>query len=238
MSREAILAWQPATVSTVRLEEHPAVFLLAFPTLASQGQMMNRIAALVEKARAPRDRVLFDVELAALIAASGDTAETFYFGHNYALSDVERFYALALRGGVVLNEHERWLEARLPAIRSAGGPGPLAIITLPAQEDRLNADARRAMLEHEAGHGRFFTDLDYATYVLHVWRNVFNDRERAAFRTFLGREGYNTEDDVLMANETMAYLAFTPDRRSFDSRRDVSMDDDHAARLRSAMAGR
>ncbi|WP_426956438.1 hypothetical protein [Muricoccus radiodurans] len=237
MDRDAILAWNPAEPTLIRMADRPAVFLLGFPDLSTQARTMNRMAALIEKARAPRDRVLNDAELAAVIEADGETPDTYYYGHNYTLDDILRFYALALSGDVVLNDGERWLEARLPEIRAAGGPGPLALITLPGLEDRFDARARRAVLEHEAGHGRFFTDPPYAAFVMHVWRTVFTESERAAFRAFMVREGYDTANETLMANEAMAYFVCTPDRRFFDPRRDVGMDEENAARLRAALAG-
>ena len=50
-----------------------------------------------------------------------------------------------------------------------------------------------------------------------VWQNGFTAAERAAYRAFLGREGYDTGNEELMANETMAYLLFTPDPRLFSA---------------------
>jgi hypothetical protein len=237
MEREAVLRWQPVEITLVRLAERPSIFLLAFPGLQSQGRMMNRMAALIEKAHAPRDRVLDDAQLAATIAAAGDGPDTYYYGHNYSLPDVERFYWLSRTGGIALNEAEIWLRERLPEIRAASEGQPAAIITLPAEEPRFDAGARRAVLDHEAGHGLFFTDPAYAAYVLHVWRTVFTEPERAAFLGFMAREGYDTSIEVLMANEAMAYFVCTPDRRFFDPRRDLGMEEAAAERLRVALRG-
>ena len=235
IEREALLAWQPAETTLLRLADRPAVFVIAFPDLAQQGRMMNRLAAFIEKAQTPRDRLLDDAALAAAIAAEGLEPDTYYYGHDYSLADVERFFALARRSGVALNAEERWLEARLPAIGEGAGGAPRAIITLPAEGRGFDASARRAVLEHEAGHGLFFTDPAFAAQVLRAWREVFTEADREAVRRFLKAEGYDTSQEWLMANEAMAYLVFTPDPRFFDPGRDLGMDAAAAERLRAAM---
>ena len=233
--RDAILRWQPEVPTFVRLAERPAIFVLAFPDHATQGRMLNRVAALIEKSRAPRDRVLHARELRDIIAADGANPDTYYSGHDYALEDVERFFALAATNDVPLNAEERWLLAQIPAIRASGGTGPLALISVPNEGADFDAASRRAVLDHEICHGLFFTDPAFAVRVVNAWRTTFTEAERAAFRAFLAREGYDTTNESLMANEAMAYLSCTPDPRFFDPRRDVGLDPATAARLRDAM---
>jgi hypothetical protein len=235
MAREALLAWQPTETTLLRLADQPAVFVIAFPSLAEQGRMMNRLAAFVEKARTPRDRLLDDAALAAAIAEEGLEPETYYYGHDYSLADVERFFALARSSGAALNAEERWLETRLPAIGSGAGGEPRAIITVPAESSGFDASARRAVLEHEAGHGLYFTNPAFAAQVMRAWREVFTKADREAFRRFLKSEGYDASQEWLMANEAMAYLVFTPDPRFFDPARDLGLDAAAAERLRAAM---
>jgi hypothetical protein len=67
-----------------------------------------------------------------------------------------------------------------------------------------------------------------------VWRERFSAADRAAFREFLGREGYDTDNETLMANETMAYLLFTPDPRLFAPQH-VDMAEPALERLRGLM---
>ena len=88
-----------------------------------------------------------------------------------------------------VNAEETWLEGRLPEMRAAAA-GPAAIITLPSESDRFDAPARRAVLDHEIAHGRFFTDPAFAAHVLQAWRDTFTEADRNAFRRFLAREGY------------------------------------------------
>ena len=80
-----------------RFAANPRILVLDFASLREQGMMLNRVAALVEKAGLPHDRVLTDSELDQAIHAQGDTVETFYYGHDYSAAALVRFFALADR---------------------------------------------------------------------------------------------------------------------------------------------
>jgi len=218
LSEAEVLAEPVPQARMLRLRENPRVFILLFPDLAGQGRALNRIAALVEKAGLPRDRLLRDGELADAIAASGDTPETWYLGHDYRADDLARFFILAARDGVALTEEERWVEARLAEAMAAAGPGiPVALISVGGAGPKLDPVMRAAVLRHEIGHGHYFTLPSFAAHVQRIWRDAFTEAERGAFRSFLRREGYDSSNEDLMANEAMAYLLFTPDPRFFNA---------------------
>ena len=198
-----------------RLAENPRVFVLAFPDLALQGAALNRAAALIEKAGLPRDRLLQPAELAAVIARSGDTPATWFLGHDYRGEDLARFFELAERDRVALGEAELWVRAQLALAMAEAGPGPLALVSVAGPGPQMDAAMRATVLRHEIGHGHYFTLPGFAARVQAVWQGGFTEAERGAFRAFLGREGYDTANDDLMANETLAYLLFTPDARFF-----------------------
>jgi hypothetical protein len=211
-----ILANRAAVPTMFRLDVNPRIFVADFPNLDQQGAAFNRAAALIEKAGLPRDRVLDDAALAAAITRSGDTPGTYYFGHNYRGRDLERFFALADRDGIALTAEEAWLRQEVVRIRRlVPAPGEFAVISVPGLEERVDAAMRRAILQHEVGHGHFFTDARFATHVERTWREDFTEMERAAFRAFLAREGYDPAIEEVMMNEAMAYLIFTPDLRFF-----------------------
>ncbi|SDB68223.1 hypothetical protein [Belnapia rosea] len=210
-----LLALLPEQPSLYRLRENPQVFVLLFPDLARQGEALNRAAALIEKAGLPRDRLLDATELAAAIARSGDTPATWYLGHDYRSADLARFFALAERDRVALNEAELWLRDQFALAAAAAGPGPFAMVSAAAPGPQMDMPMRMAVLRHEIGHGHYFTLPGLAGHVQAVWRNGFTEAERGAFRGFLGREGYDAGNEELMANEAMAYLLFTPDPRLF-----------------------
>jgi hypothetical protein len=226
---------RPAEPAMVRLSENPLVFVLLFPTLEIQGAALNRMAALIEKAGLPRDRLLTDEELAAAIARNGDSAATWYLGHDYTGTDLDRFFALAARDGIALNPAERWLHERLREARAATPPeAELAMISAANPDSRVDAAMRAAILRHEIGHGHFFTLPPLAEHVMRVWREAFSAADRQAFRDFLAREGYDPANDRLMANEAMAYLVFTPDPRFFNAAQ-VGMTEPQVERLRALM---
>ena len=211
-----ILAHRAAVPSVFRLAENPRVFVFDFPGLATQGAALNRVAALVEKVGQPRDRVLDDAALARAIAVSGDTPATYYYGHNYRGRDVERFFALAERDGIALTPEETWLRREVARLRRlVPAPAEFAIVSVPGVEQRVDEAMRRAILHHEIGHGHFFTNDRFAAHVARIWREAFTEAERAGFRAFLEREGYDPALEEVMMNEAMAYLVFTPDARFF-----------------------
>jgi hypothetical protein len=174
------------------------------------------VAALVEKAATPRDRVLDDLALNQAITDCGDTVESYYYGHDYKAADLARFFALAQQEGVALNAHELWLKTLLRQLGwlSPGANG--ALITLPAATPPVSEEMRAVILHHEISHGAFYTIPQYAAYATQFW-NGLTPADRAAFTNFLGAQGYDTHDTTLMLNETQAYLVFTRDPRFFNA---------------------
>jgi hypothetical protein len=206
-----------------------------FLELDQQGAGLNRIAALIEKAGTPRDRVLDDAELAAAIASSGETPATYYYGHNYRGRDIEHFFVLAERDGVTLTPEERWLREQIASIRAQLSAGQeFAVVSVPGIDARVDASMRDAILHHELGHGHFFTNPAFAAHVAKVWRDVFTEAERARFRAFLQSEGYDPAQEEVMLNEAMAYLIFTPDARFFTPAH-AGLDEARADTLRAAL---
>ncbi len=193
-----------------------SVVVMDFPSLQSQGLMLDRIAAFVEKAGAPHDRVLNDIALDAAIATSGDTVASYYYGHDYQASDLARFFALARSEHIALNSGELWLKRLL---RQLGWlkPGAVgAIITLPATGGEITPDMRAVILRHEISHGAFYTVAEYRRYAERFWASL-TPADRAAFTAFLGHQGYDTSLTELVLNETQAYLIFTRDPRFFNA---------------------
>lgn len=234
-SEEAIRAHRAGEPAMFRLAENPHVFVADFPTLDLQGSALNRVAALVEKAGTPRDRVLDDAALAAAIARSGETPATYYYGHNYRGRDLVRFFDLAARDGIALTAEETWLRDQLARIRALLPPGTdVAVISVPGIDSRVDDTMRAAILHHEIGHGHFFTNPAFAAHVERVWNEVFTEAERTRFRAFLQREGYDPTIEEVMLNEAMAYLIFTPDARFFTPAH-AGLDDARAEALRAAL---
>ncbi len=214
-----ILAHRPSATTVFRFASNRRVLVLDFASLQEQGLMLNRAAALMEKAGLPRDRVLRDEELDAAIAASGDTMETFYYGHDYAAADLARFFALADRDGVRLREQEEWLRRLLRQEGLLAPDARGALISIPAVGAAADVDSgvRAAILRHELSHAEFFTNRPYSTYVRQFWRDGLDEEGRAVFRRYLAAQNYDPALEDLMANEMQAYLMHTPDPRMFNA---------------------
>jgi hypothetical protein len=233
LSMAELLASQTTGWRLVRLREYPAVLAIEFPDLAEQGAAMNRIAALLEKAGAPRDRVLGDVELAALITRSGDNSQTFYQGHDYDGPGLARFFTRAEAQRLKLNAGEERLRRELLSVgllqSGAGGmkagSGDLqALITFTSTQaddpatpvdETVDAVRRESVLRHEASHGRYYTQPSYREHSRRFWTEAYTDAQRERFRAFLAGAGYNRADEDLMINEAQAFLLHTPDARAF-----------------------
>lgn len=214
-----------------RLRGNPAVMVLEFPNLAEQGAAMNRIAALVEKAGAPRDRVLSDTELHQLITAAGDNAETFYQGHDYVAEQIARFFTMAEQQGQPVNVYEAKLRQLLldKKVISRDGKqytaqGLQAIVTFTApqpddprtpQNEAVDERLRESVLMHEISHGLYFTNQKYREHCWRFWRERISDDERNRFRRLLARMNYDPGNEDLLVNEMQALLMHTPDTRAF-----------------------
>lgn len=235
LDRAGLLAHRAVVPTALRWSANPLVWVLDFPSLEQQGQAMNRAAALIEKARTPRDRLLDDAELAAAIAADRRTPATWYYGHDYRGSNLARLFDLAEEANLALTPSEAWVGEQLRLAMQLEPSRDLAFITVVAEGPGVDASIRDSVLLHELGHGQFFTQPFFAAHVLRVWDQGFTEAEREAMRRFLAEDGYDTAQEELMANEAMAYLLYTPDRRLFDPVRDLGWSDAQAQQLRATL---
>jgi hypothetical protein len=207
----------PTGLSVVRLAENPNILILDFASLTRQGHMLDRVAALVEKADLPRDRILTTEELDRAVQADGDMPSGFYYGHDYSAASLVRFFALADRTAMELTSDEALLRSLL-AREGWLKPGLAAgLISLPGlgANATITRGTRDAILAHELSHGEYFSNPSYADYVHRFWLTTLTEQERAGFRTFLHGEGYDTANPEIVENETQAYLLFTMDPHFF-----------------------
>lgn len=209
----------------VRWQENPAVAVLQFPDLAQQGAALNRLAALVEKGGAPRDRLLGSAELLQLIHAGGDNPQTFFGGHNYRLSQLVRFHALASRQGIGLSPEEQRLRQLFEAQgwwgEQAADKVLISFTDLQAddpntpQDEAVDAVRRESVLRHELSHARYFTDPRYRARCGEMWRQWLSAGERQRIRKVLAEQGYDAQNEDLLINEAQALLFHTADTRAF-----------------------
>ena len=210
-----ILAHVAEQLTVIRFALNPDIAVLDFPSLRMQGEMLNRVASLIEKAGLPRNQVLTDAALDYAIRERGDTAETYYYGHDYPAGALVEFFNLADREHVALDPEEERLRA---LVRQLGwfSPGAVgALISVTRIDETVTETMRATILHHELSHGQFFSDPAYANYVHEFWLRAMTDEEREAIRRFLGSMGYDAGIEELMYNEMQAYMMFTYDPRFF-----------------------
>ena len=208
-------AAQPCHIQVSYFAPDHAIVVIDFPSLLTQGLMLDRVAALTEKAGLPRGRLLDNAELRTAIASHGDTIESYYYGHDYPAASLAKFFQLAAEENIQLNPQERWLKALLSQLGWLKPGANGAIITLPAAGGPVTPEMRAVILHHEISHGAFYTNPTYRQYAVSFWYSL-TAADRDAFTSFLGRQGYDTNNTMLMLNETQAYLIFTRDPRFFN----------------------
>lgn len=216
---ELLESLSTSELQVFRWDQSPQVFVFIFPDLTAQALALNRIAAFVEKAHAPRDRVLSDAELSTLIQARGKTEQTYYVGHDYIAGALAAFFNAALSSGFQLNSQEQDLRSRLLQLgffsESDNGqllaqtPERVLLSVAPEHSPQLSAEVRRlklaSILRHELSHAEFFVNPAYREYCLQMW-NGLPDFQRQIFIKEFARSGYDTSNTLLLANEFQAYL--------------------------------
>jgi len=159
--------------------------------------------------------VLSDTELDAAIRKHGDTMETYYYGHDYPVSALTSFFALADRDRVALDPQEEQLRALVQQLGWFAPGTTGGLISLTRTSETITEATRATILHHELSHGEFFSDPAYAGYVRAFWLNEMTNDERSSIRRFLGSMDYDTGLEELMYNEMQAYVMFTYDPRFF-----------------------
>lgn len=217
-----------------RFAPAPRILVLDFASLREQGLMLNRVAAFAEKNGLPHDHLLSDSELDAAIRASGDTVETYYYGHDYGAATLLRFFSIADRDDVRLTSEETTLRALMRQEDWFAPGANVALISIPQADanGRVTAAARRTILHHELSHGEYFTNPAYVAFVHRFWAQTLTAGERERFRQYLRTEGYDPGLEEVMENEAQAYLIFT-DGAEFFAPRMIGMSQARLAGLRA-----
>jgi hypothetical protein len=204
-------------VTVFRFKANPRILVLDFASLREQGLMLNRAAALVEKTGLPRNRLLSDSELDTAIRAAGDTADTYYYGHDYGAPALVRFFTLADKENIPLTDEEEMLRGLLRQDDWFEPNTRAGLISIPqvGANEHVTREARATILHHELSHGEYFTRPAYAAFVHRFWKQTLTEAERQQIRNHLRSLGYDASQDDLMENEAQAYLMFTDDAEFF-----------------------
>lgn len=213
---------------------NPSIFVFDFPGLAYQGRSFNRITQFTEQQTTePYPRVLTEQEMTTRIAAAKRSESDFAFGHDVMVHELVQFFNFAQRDKIPLNQEETAIRDFLVeqgmmrdwrGFWQAVQPNNV-ILSIPQTQDKsageplINATARYAILLHEMAHGEFYTNPYYTQYCQRFWQESLTDAQREIFKSFLGKYNYATGYEMLVINETQAYLMFTPDPASFSARK-------------------
>ena len=192
-------AWRGADWEVFRWTALAEVLIFDTASYRIQEALFRRLAYFVEKAGF-RGRVASDAELAGRYG---------YNAHDYAAADVARFFTVAARDGLQLNDAELWLRDFLVAegvIRTVGGTweaGSGAVLSISRES---SPTLRELLLRHEAAHGLYFVRPSYRQRIASLWQEI-GEPARAAWRAYLSALGYDESWEELMMNEFQAYLA-------------------------------
>lgn len=200
-----------------RFRDDPLILVVDCPDLHAQGLMFDRVAALIEKADAPKNRVLSEAAFHARLAAAKLTIGNYYYGNDYPAHALREFFRLAAAEHLALNPEETHLRAiaERSGFLRPGANGAIISIPQAGPSHRVSLRARAVILRHELSHGAYFTIPAYHRYVHHFYNTVMTPQEQQAFQSFLVRQGYDPGYHGLIVNETLAYLIFTRDREFF-----------------------
>lgn len=216
------------TLRLYAITDQPGLYVLHAPSLAAQGAMFSRVVALVERRDMPRDRVVSMNAIAANARRFGEDPAGLTAGNNFSTAQIAQFFEVAQRQHASLTEGERALQTLLTQwglIRQeagAGGPAWRAasphdfLITIPGTGkgpagEVIDTEVRAAILSHELGHWRFFSDPAYAHACRTFWWHQLTYTEREALTDELTSMGYDPSDRIVI-DELQAYLLHTPAR--------------------------
>jgi len=242
-----ILANDAEAISVFRYALEPRIHVLDFSSLTAQGDMFNRVVALIERTGSPRDRVLTKDELARFIQSVGKTPTTFAFGNDFLVGELVVFFNLADHGKVPLNAMEvalrDFLQQQKLIVKRFGfyqaTDGGAVILSIPRVNAGGNGEpavtplTRKTILRHELAHGEFYANRAYADHCRRFWNETMTERQRSAFREFLARSSYDPGNEEMMINESQAYLMHTPDPRAFNPAK-VGLSESEITALRHA----
>jgi len=234
-----------------QLQSNLNIFILDFSNLEEQGHTMNRLALLIEASNAPKDLVVNDQEMRKLVLETNQNIATLYLGHDVETKSLARFFNLALKNDIQLNQHEYKLKNTLlknqilsfnDGIYHAIENKVLVTISKiqkdnpsSQQDETITKVMRQYILQHEISHGEYFTNKEYSYYCQEFWKKNLNDAQRESFRDYLDNKYYDKNQEDLMINEFQAYLVYTGTKLSdlFDKGKLKNMTVDEVVKIRN-----
>lgn len=204
------------------ITDRPGLYVMHAPNLIEQGEMFSRVVALLERRNMPRDHIVTMAAIAAH-ARRFDTDPTgLTAGNNFSATELAHFFDIARRQHMTLTDGERLLRGVLTGwgmISDDDGVWRARserdfLITIPGigpgpGGGKIDGTVRAAILRHELGHWRYFSDAAYAHACRTFWWHDLSYGERAELTRQLANVGYDPSDRIVI-DETQAYLLHTP----------------------------
>ncbi|WP_242540102.1 hypothetical protein [Trinickia mobilis] len=186
--------------------------------------MFSRVVALLERRDMPRDRVATMAAIAAHARRFGADPAGLTAGNNFSTVQIAYFFEVARRQHVPLTDGERALQTILVRWRLIYEPGGTwkatstrdFLITIPGLGpaplgEAIDMPTRAAILSHELGHWKYFSDAAYAQACRAFWWRDLSLAERTELTRQLAGMGYDPSDRIVI-DEMQAYLLHTPAR--------------------------
>ncbi len=193
--------WRREEYELFRWEQFPDVLLLDVKDYATLNQFFTRLAFFAEK-RGYRGRLMSDEFIAK---------EHGYNAHDYSAQTLASFFDTAQKTAFALNSYELHLKTILleNGVIEESADGVKAVRgSLLAISQESPVYLRDRLLAHEGWHGIFFCDEEFRALCFTVY-NTMDRKSRLFMREYWSlwaSLNYDPADEVLMHNETMAYL--------------------------------
>ena len=196
--------WRTPEYELFRWPQFPDVLFIDTRDYGVQDAFFRRLAFFVEK-KGYKGKLRTDQDMAGLHG---------YNAHDYKADDLARFFTTAAEQSFMLGSREYMLLEILLANgivvrdgeRFRAGRGCIISISQESEPWR-----RYMLLAHEGWHGIYFSSAEFRTQVSAVYRST--EREAVAFLKRYWesqRLNYDTDDQMLVENEFMAYLLQQP----------------------------
>lgn len=230
LSATELLDASASSSRAVRLTAPEGVVVLQFADLREQARTMARVVLFIEKVGAPRHRVMSVPEVLQWARGRGTRLELITLGNNLGAEELARFFNTARWQGEALTDQERdllrdlldWGLLREQAQGWAPGVGAHTLLTVPqvsqvggCEACQVTPPMRRAIVEHELGHGEFAASTALQHHARWFWFNVLSPVARSQWQRFLTQRGYDTGQLQIVLGEMHAYLDHTHDPRLF-----------------------
>ncbi len=187
----------------------PQVLFFDFQSYADQARFFRRLAYFVEKI-GYQETLLSHKEL---VHRHG------YNAHNYNAEGLADFFNAVHQQDFPIYPQEELLRRIIHKAGIITGepgsyqPGEGGVLSV-SQDSPFSTGLRNLFLAHEAMHGVFYQQQEFARFGWDFWENEMTESQRDFWRLFMQVRNYSPDDTYLMVNELQGYLLQYPHRNN------------------------